>query len=137
MGGASLAVFLILRDLLEVHQRTNEFNPAFDAFRPASLLALALVVLPGAAVFVWRRSWLDVAMVVWIVFLVTRLPETRPWDAVALVPWMVAPAVAASGSDSFTRQVRAATALAIMAVVFGSPVDAGWLKTSVDHILTS
>lgn len=137
MGGLSLAAFLRLRDLLEVHQMTNVFNPSFDAFHLGSLVTLGLVVVPGAAVFVWRRSWLDVVTVLWIVFVIARLPELRPWDAVALVPWMVAPAVSPSGSDPLTRQVRAATALLIMAVVFGSPVDAAWLKDSVDDILVS
>ncbi|HEX2057379.1 MAG TPA: hypothetical protein VHI71_03335 [Actinomycetota bacterium] len=136
MGGLTAVTFLRLRDLLEVHQMTNPFNPSYDAFHLASLVTLALVMLPGLAVFVWRRSWLDVAMLVWIFFVITQLPELRPWDSVALVPWMVAPAVT-SANDPLVRQFRAATAVLVMAVVFGSPIEVGWLKDSVDDILLS
>lgn len=137
MAALTAVAFLRLRDLLEAHQLTNAFNPSYDAFHPASLVALGLVTLPGLALFAWKRSWLDLTTLVWIVFVITRLPETRPWDAVALVPWMVAPALSPAGGDPLLRQLRAVTALLIMAVVFESPVDAGWLENAIDDVLTT
>lgn len=136
MGGLTTATFLIAREAMSAHQMTNPFNPAFGSFDPANLIALGLVTVPAALFFAWKRAWLDAVTVSWIVLLITRLPEAHPWDAVALVPWLVAPAVSPKEKEPFVRQVRALTAVLVMSVVFGSPLDAGWFRHAIDQAIS-
>lgn len=138
MGGLALATFLISRQAMSEHQMTNAFNPSFDSFQRDSLLTLALVTVPGAVLFVWRRAWLEVATLAWVFLLITQLPETYPWDAVALVPWLVAPALSRSGDDAVVRQVRTATVFLVVLVVFSGSLNAlslDWFRTVVDQLI--
>lgn len=135
MGGLAATTFLLARDAMAAHQMTNRFNPSFDAFDLPSVVALGFVTVPAAAFFAWKKAWLDLATVAWVVLLVTQLPETYPWDAVALVPWLVAPSVSPKERDPRVRGARAVTALAVMCVVFGSPLDVGWFRHAIDQTI--
>ena len=135
MGGLTTATFLIAREAMEAHQRTNPFNPSFDGFDKANLVALALVAVPAAAVFAWKRSWLDLITVAWVYALVTRLPELHPWDAIALVPWLVAPVLSAGERDPLVHGVRAGAAVLVMSLVFTTPLDLKWFTAVVAQLL--
>lgn len=135
MGALTTTTFLLAREAMEAHQRTNPFNPSFDAFDKANLVALALVTMPAAAVFVWKRVWLDLITVAWVYGLITQLPELYPWDAVALVPWLVAPALAPGENDPVVRGARAGAALLVMSVVFAYPFDLQWFRAVVAQLL--
>lgn len=135
MAGLTTTAFLLARDAMEAHQRTNPFNPAYDSFDKANLVALAIVTVPAAIVFVWKRAWLDLVTVGWVYALITQVPELYPWDAVALVPWLVAPALSPVEHDPLVRGARAATALLVMSVVFASPMDGTWFRGVVAQLL--
>jgi hypothetical protein len=135
MGGLTTATFLIARSAMEAHQRSNPFNPAYDAFDEANLVALAIVAVPAGAVFVWKRAWLDLVTVAWVCALITQLPELYPWDAVALVPWLAAPALSPGERDPVVRGARAGAAILVMSIAFSSPLDAGWFRAVVAQLL--
>ncbi|MFN2586619.1 MAG: hypothetical protein ABR613_00685 [Actinomycetota bacterium] len=138
MGGLAAATFLVSREAISQHQMTSIFNPSYASFQRDSLIALGLVTIPGALVFAWRRAWLELLTLLWVVALITQLPETYPWDVLALVPWLVAPALSPSAEDSVVRQVRTATVFLIGVVAFTSPITAlnlDWLRVVVDQLI--
>jgi hypothetical protein len=138
MGGLAATTFLITRGAMSAHQMTNIFNPSLDSFHRNDLVALALVTLPAAIVFAKRRAWLELATLVWVVTLITQLPETYSWDSLALVPWLVAPSLSPSRDDPVVRGVRAATVFLIAVVVFSAPISAlnlDWFRAVVGQVL--
>lgn len=139
MGGLAATTFFIAREAMSQHQMTNIFNPSLDSFHRNDLVTLAIVTLPGALVFAKRRAWLELATLVWVVALITQLPETYSWDSLALVPWLVAPSLSPHRDDPVVRGVRTATVFLIAVVVFTAPINAlnlDWFRAVVGGLLS-
>lgn len=134
MGAASLWVFLSVADLMRDHTLSNTFNMRSDSFDRNHFASLLLVAIPGGMVFVWKRAWSELLMLAWVVVMVTQVPEIPYWDAVALVPWLVAPSWGAN-ADPTARRARSVTAVLVMSAVFSMPFDPGWLRAVTGNVL--
>lgn len=70
-------------------------------------------------VFVWCRSWLDVAIAAWLGLTVLLLRQTWEWDVVTLLAWLAFPLAASRASwIPLVRDARLLGALVLGTVVF-------------------
>lgn len=117
LGGASLYTFWLVSPWL------GRF-PATNPLRWISGNGIALqVVLAGvlaAAAFLYARAWLDVALLGWFVLMVSRVVQTQPWHALALVAWLALPAwTALSQRTGLVRDARFITVWMLASGVYG------------------
>lgn len=135
MGAASLATFLVVLNAMTSHRMTNQFNPRFDVFDLSSLLSLLVILLPGCAVFAYQRVWRELIMLLWVGGLIVMLPEINQWEAIALVPWMLAPVDELDTRGSVVEATRVATVILVIGIVFPQSIQVEWIHTAIGQLV--
>ena len=135
-GGAAIGVLLIVMPALRSLGITNSLNFDAEAVNGNGLVLLAAITVIAGALFIRARAWLDFVLLVWICFMCVMLPEIRPWDSIALLPWMVAPI---SGPDrTWTRiagEVRIAVVILLSIIVFHTQLTTAWIELALQRVL--
>lgn len=133
LGVSSLYVFWITRSAMAGHRLTNDLNPDSPEFNLAGVAVLVLVAAALAVPLIRGRAWLDLAMVGWTALVGVFLPEVNQWDAVAFVPWLVAP-TAVGRADARLGDARTAAAILLPVTIFGLSLDPAWVELAFERL---
>jgi hypothetical protein len=71
----------------------------------------------------------------WIAFMCVMLPEVRPWDSLAVVPWLVAPVAALPGIwTPVVKQTRTAVVILVSMVAFTARLTPDWIELALRRV---
>ena len=121
-AASSLYVFTLGWPSLRQWEPTNPVLLAsLDHLNPRAL-NLLIVVVVLAAVLVWMRAWLDLAILLWLSIALFTVRQTLPWHILIPMAWLGAPVL-----RPLVRGVRLGFVMTAAALVYGATVAPAWL----------
>ena len=115
----SLGVFFLISPWLREVDPKNPVGITVASPDIAAIATLLIVAAIPAAVFAYTRSWLDLALLAWLVITSLMLQQTWWWDILSIVAWLAFPiAASTAGRLSSANRLALIRDARIVAVVF-------------------
>jgi hypothetical protein len=130
MSAISLGVFALVWPWLREVEANNPVGIVAATVNLPAVATLLVIAVVAAAVFVYSRAWLDLALVAWIAVATMLLQQVWPWDVLTIIAWLAFPiGLAAANKLELVRDTRIAAVLGIGTFVFGNAtlLDPSWL----------
>ncbi len=126
LGGASLYTFALVSSWLPQFPDTNALRAA-TGFAPLHMLVVGVLAL---GVLLYARAWMDVALLVWMAVMLSRVYQTMHWHILALLMWLVLPVWTPRAERALlVRDVRLAWLWMVSLVVYGNALlPLRWLE---------
>ncbi len=125
----SLGVFHLLWPTLKsLPLHRNSISLSGPTIDHGALLAYGIVAVITCAGFFYTRSYLDIAVLGWVTFMLISLREMYAWDITTLLAWTGASVPrAATPRLLIVRDVRTFFILFVAAFLFGNSMMPSWL----------
>jgi hypothetical protein len=128
MAGWALFVFVLVWPYLRLLSGNVSVSLVSGSVNTSAAITFSIVMALVAAVFVYARAWLDLAILGCTALILVLLREAYPWDILSLLAWLAPPVVIGRG-DRFAavRDARLVAVFFIAVAVFGNSLMPTWL----------